>query len=279
MASIGITARYLSGAALATVAVPTHSTIVELKAEIAHIARLEAGVCLQQLIFNGKCLGDDTSLEDAGLTDGSDVVPVCVPIIPIDDEFSDDCSDCPDCGRFCCGCSEISGFEFVDIAMDTGYDWWKQYSSVRRKFAQEPLQIKILELEIALDALEEKNPFLPSTMPWVGMSSAAERAKALAEDIYNDFDDPDPRCDWWNDIDLDRCPSLCGARWAKKALRKTTSFRNQRVDRQSRMDETKMRSFFAAATALGSPSIQDQTTGYKTGCQEETCCISHCRQT
>merc|ERR1712032_64426 len=96
------------------------------------MGRLEAGVCLQQLIFNGKCLGDDTSLEDAGLTDGSDVVPVCVPIIPIDDEFSDDWGTprCRDCGQICCrGCSEISEFEYVDIAIDTcydWYDWWKQ---------------------------------------------------------------------------------------------------------------------------------------------------------
>jgi len=84
MANIRITARYLSGVALATVAVPTHITIAELKTEIAETAKLEAGVCLQQLIFNGLCLKSTASLEDSGLTDGDNVVTVCGRAIDVD---------------------------------------------------------------------------------------------------------------------------------------------------------------------------------------------------
>jgi len=204
MASISITARYLSGAALATVAVPTHSTIAELKAEITHIAKLEAGIRLQQLIFNGSCLEDAAPLEDVGLTDGSDVVPVCVPIIPIDGEFFDDYDDGSGCWtgcscRFCQGAADLEmvGFYLEKTLEEVGFYLEKTW--------------------------EEVGFYFKKTFKEVG--------------FYLEFDDPP--CDWWNGTDLDRstyqyvrCPSLCGGRWAKKALRKATALCNQRVDRR-----------------------------------------------
>lgn len=75
--NVHITARLCSGAALATVAVNTDITIAELKAEITKKAELDPGVCLQQLCFNGMCLKDTASLEESGLGDGDDVVPIC----------------------------------------------------------------------------------------------------------------------------------------------------------------------------------------------------------
>jgi len=216
MASIGITARYLSGAALATVAVPTHSTIAELKAEITHIAKLEAGIRLQQLIFNGSCLEDAAPLEDVGLTDGSDVVPVCVPIIPIDGEFFDDYDDGSGCRHCGCSCGCYCGYG-DDQLDNTCWTIWTIWTSWRRRnWTYLAGAQKVTKKQIA---------------------SAAATEKALEEeDIYNESDDQP--CDWWNDTDLDRstyqyvrCPSLCGGRWAKKALRKATALCNQRVDR------------------------------------------------
>jgi len=206
----------LSGAALATVAVPTHSTIAELKAEITHIAKLEAGIRLQQLIFNGSCLEDATPLEDAGLTDGSDVVPVCVPIIPIDGEFLDDYDDGSGCRHCGCSCGCYCGYG-DDQLDNTCWTIWTIWTSWRRRnWTYLAGAQKVTKKQIA---------------------SAAATEKALEEeDIYNESDDQP--CDWWNDTDLDRstyqyvrCPSLCGGRWAKKALRKATALCNQRVDR------------------------------------------------
>jgi len=157
-AFIGITARCLSGAALATVAVPTQFTVAELKAEIIHTATLEAGVYLQQLIFDGGCLKDATSLEDAGLTDGSDGVPACVDV-PVCAYYSDYGGS--DCGSYWDDYGHVCTDEEIDEFPNHLNHWYDSW--FKEMVDQEFMRMKRLAEPSDMEEMSNRSKFMRLT--------------------------------------------------------------------------------------------------------------------